>query len=83
VPKNTNGGKFNAFIDLTPIQKKKKTVLNNSLVNKSYSRRSQSIKDKPNNININIQNTPYKVLEINCKKGQEKIILSNFPLINK
>jgi hypothetical protein len=73
---------MNTFIDLTPVRKVKRTFIQKGDENdKCCTRKSNSLKDKPNNININIQNTPYKVLEINCKKGQEKIILSNFPML--
>lgn len=42
--------------------------------------RSNKIPINLKNININIQN-PYRMVEIDCKTGKERIILTNFPSI--
>jgi ribosomal protein L21E len=51
--------------------------------NHSFSHYSNSIDKykKDYNININIQNPNYKHLEIDYKKGNEKIILTTLPSI--
>ncbi len=52
--------------------------------NHSYSHSSNPIEryKKDYNININIQNPNYRHMEIDYKKGNEKIILTTLPSIN-